>query len=144
GPAQLKAAFMEWADAVRYQHGLNAMEAQAIQRMKARVEAERLPRGADPARHLKLGRGGLTDVELLTQTLQLKYSPEHPTLRTTNTLEALDAAKEAELLDSDDADTLSEAWRVATRIRSGIVISSAKSSDILPTNRDQLEAFTRL
>lgn len=143
GTVQLKDAFIRWADTVRYQHGLNANQAQAIQRMKARVEAERLPRGADPARHLKLGRGGLTDVEWLIQTLQLKHSPAYPALRTTNTIEALEAAKEAELLDADDADTLIDAWRFATRIRSGIVISSAKSSDLLPTNRDQLEALAR-
>jgi len=143
GPRYLRQAFVEWADSVRYTHGLNAAQAQAIQRMKARVESERLPRGADPTRHLKLGRGGLTDVEWLTQTLQLRYAPDYPELRTTNTLEALHAAKEAELLDPADADILIEAWSFATRIRSGILISTAKSSDVLPTNREQLEALAR-
>src|SRR5690625_5842580 len=134
---------MQWADSVRYSHGLTEEQTQAIQRMKARVEAERLPRGADPARHLKLGRGGLTDVEWLTQTLQLEHAPHYPGLRTTNTLEALAAAKELELLDADDADILMEAWSFATKIRSGIVISTAKSSDALPTNPGQLEALAR-
>lgn len=143
GPRYLRQAFVEWADSVRYTLGLNAAQAQAIRRMKARVESERLPRGADPTRHLKLGRGGLTDVEWLTQTLQLRYAPDYPELRTTNTLEALHAAKEAELLDPADADILIEAWSFATRIRSGILISTAKSSDVLPTNREQLEALAR-
>ncbi|GAA4472167.1 bifunctional [glutamine synthetase] adenylyltransferase/[glutamine synthetase]-adenylyl-L-tyrosine phosphorylase [Enteractinococcus fodinae] len=143
GPRYLQQAFVEWADAVRYQHGLTSAQAQAIRRMKARVEAERLPRGADPVRHLKLGRGGLTDVEWLVQTLQLQHAPDYPELRTTNTLEALTAAKEAELLDPADADILIQAWSFATRIRSGILISTAKSSDVLPTNRDQLEALAR-
>lgn len=143
GPRYLRQAFEEWADSVRYTHGLNTAQTQSIRRMKARVEAERLPRGADPARHLKLGRGGLTDVEWLIQTVQLQYAPDYPTLRTTNTLEALHAAKEAELLDPDDADILIQVWSFATRIRSGIVISTAKSSDVLPTNRDQLEALAR-
>lgn len=143
GDEQLKSAFMQWADSVRYNHGLDKEQTQAIRRMKARVESERLPRGADPARHLKLGRGGLTDVEWLTQTLQLKYAPDYPELHTTNTLEALQAAQEKELLDDDDADILMKAWSFATKIRSGIVISSAKSSDMLPTNREQLEALAR-
>lgn len=143
GAAKLNQEFMEWADSVRYTHGLSSSQAQAIQRMKARVEAERLPRGADPSRHLKLGRGGLTDVEWLAQSIQLKYAPDYPGLRTTNTLETLAAAKEAELLDTDDADILMEAWRLASRIRSGIMISTAKSSDVLPTNREQLEALAR-
>jgi len=143
GTKPLTTDFMQWADSVRYSHGLTEEQTQAIQRMKARVEAERLPRGADPARHLKLGRGGLTDVEWLTQTLQLKYAPDYPSLRTTNTLEALRAAKEAHLLAAEDADILMQAWQLATKIRSGIVIASAKSSDVLPTNRDQLEALAR-
>lgn len=143
GAQYLLDEFMEWADSVRYTHGLNSVQEQAIQRMKARVEAERLPRGAEPTRHIKLGRGGLTDVEWLAQTLQLKYTPDYPALRTTNTLDALEAAKEAELLDAEDADILIAAWSFATRIRSGIVISSAKSSDVLPTNREQLEALAR-
>ncbi len=43
-----------------------------VKRIKARVEAERLPQGADPARHLKLGRGSLSDVEWFVQLLQLQ------------------------------------------------------------------------
>ncbi|GAA2035870.1 bifunctional [glutamine synthetase] adenylyltransferase/[glutamine synthetase]-adenylyl-L-tyrosine phosphorylase [Yaniella flava] len=143
GDAELKDDFIKWADTVRYTHGLTNDQAQTIQRMKARVEAERLPRGADPARHLKLGRGGLTDVEWLIQTLQLKFAPEYPALRTPNTLEAIEAARDAELLEADDAEILMDAWSLATQLRSGIVISSAKSSDVLPTNREQLEALAR-
>ena len=41
-----------------------------VRRLKALMEAERLPRGVDPARHLKLGRGGLSDVEWTVQLLQ--------------------------------------------------------------------------
>jgi len=143
GPRYLQEAFTTWADSVRYTHGLNSQQLQSIRRMKARVEAERLPRGADPSRHLKLGRGGLTDVEWLTQTLQLQYAPDYSELRTTNTLAALHAAKDAQLLEAVDADILIETWTFVTRIRSGIVISTAKSSDVLPTNRDQLEALAR-
>ena len=45
-----------------------------IRRIKARVEAERLPRGADPHRHTKLGPGGLADVEWTVQLLQLRHA----------------------------------------------------------------------
>src|SRR5699024_3116904 len=143
GTKPLTTDLMQWADSVRYIHRLTEERTQAIQRMEARVEAERRPRGADRVRHVKQGRGGLTDVEWLTQTLQLKYAPDYPGLRTTNTLEALRAAKEAHLLAAEDADILMQAWQLATKIRSGIVIASAKSSDVLPTNRDQLEALAR-
>ena len=63
------------------------------------MEAERLPRGADPGLHTKLGRGGLADVEWVAQLLQLQHGHEVPALRTTRTLPALAAAVEAGLLD---------------------------------------------
>jgi glutamate-ammonia-ligase adenylyltransferase len=55
------------------------------------VETERLPRGADPNTHTKLGRGGLADVEWAVQLLQLRHAYALPELRMTRTLEALAA-----------------------------------------------------
>jgi glutamate-ammonia-ligase adenylyltransferase len=107
------------------------------------VESERLPRGADPARHLKLGRGGLSDVEWLVQLLQLQHAGKHPKLRTTTTVGALEAATQLGLLARDDADLLAAAWRLASRIRSANVIWSGKASDLLPSSRRDLEAVAR-
>ena len=69
-----------------------------IRRIKARVDRERLPRGADPHTHLKLGRGGLADIEWTVQLLQLRYAGRVPALRSPRTLTALAAAREADLL----------------------------------------------
>ena len=66
-----------------------------IRRIKARVDAERLPRGADPTTHTKLGRGGLADVEWTVQLLQLQHAYEVPGLRTSSTLPAITAGTEA-------------------------------------------------
>ena len=66
-------------DPIRYPaDGLDADRIREIRRIKARVDAERLPRGADPATHTKLGRGGLADVEWTVQLLQLRHAHEHP------------------------------------------------------------------
>ena len=114
-----------------------------VRRVKARVEAERLPRGADPARHLKLGRGGLSDVEWLAQLLQLRHAGRHPELRTTSTVEALEAAAALDLMDAGDAVILLRAWRLASRIRSANVIWTGRTSDLLPSSRRDLEAVAR-
>ena len=58
-----------------------------VRRIKARVDDERLPRGADPATHLKLGRGGLADVEWTVQLLQMRHAGPVPGLRTPQTLD---------------------------------------------------------
>ena len=52
----------------------DAAQVREIRLLKARVEAERLPRGGDPQTHLKLGLGGLTDVEWTVQLLQLRHA----------------------------------------------------------------------
>jgi glutamate-ammonia-ligase adenylyltransferase len=107
------------------------------------VESERLPRGADPSRHLKLGRGALSDVEWLVQLLQLDHAHGVPALRTTGTLEALDAIGEADLLPNADVLTLRQSWSLASRIRSANMIWSGKNADVLPSSRRDLEAVAR-
>ncbi|MEI2821558.1 MAG: hypothetical protein V9E81_15805 [Marmoricola sp.] len=49
---------------------------------QARVDAERLPRGADPATHFKLGRRGLADIEWCVQVLQMRHAHAVEGLRT--------------------------------------------------------------
>src|SRR5690606_21342672 len=113
-------------------------------RIKARVESERLPQGADPARHLKLGRGSLSDVEWFVQLLQLQHGAAVPGLRTTSTLRALAAAVEAGLVGEEDAAKLRAAWLIASRARSAMTLWTARTADLLPTDRQQLEGVARL
>jgi glutamate-ammonia-ligase adenylyltransferase len=115
-----------------------------IRRIKARVENERLPQGADPKRHLKLGRGSLSDVEWLVQLYQLKYGAQHPEIRTPRTLDALGAMVNAQLIQEHDARVLSEAWILASRVRSASVLWANKRTDVLPTDRRQLEGLARI
>ncbi len=103
-----------------------------IRRIKARVDAERLPRGADPNTHTKLGRGGLADVEWTVQLLQLRHAHKVPGLHNTSTLETLDAIGAAELIVESDVELLRQAWLTATRARNALVLVRGKASDQLP------------
>src|ERR1700677_100037 len=121
------------ADKTRYPEGGVSQETVLeIRRIKARVDAERLPRGADPNTHTKLGRGGLADVEWTVQLLQLRYADKIPALHTTSTLQALDAIGGAELIAEDDVDLLRQAWLTATRARNALVLVRGKPTDQLP------------
>ena len=87
---------MELIDAKRWpEGGLPPAQMHEIRRLKARVEAERLPRGANPAKHTKLGPGGLADIEWTVQMLQLEHAYAVPALRTSRTIEALRVAQQA-------------------------------------------------
>ncbi|NBS61721.1 MAG: bifunctional glutamine-synthetase adenylyltransferase/deadenyltransferase, partial [Microbacteriaceae bacterium] len=119
----------------RYPEEFTTQSIIEIRRIKARVESERLPQGADPKRHLKLGRGSLSDIEWLVQLVQLKHGNAHPGIRTPQTLAALAACVEAKLIEAHDARVLEEAW---------LVLWSNKRSDVLPLDRKQLEGMARI
>ena len=143
GSEELGRAFIELIDPYRYPHEFTVEQAQQVRRMKARVEHERMPHGADRTRQLKLGRGGLSDVEWLVQLIQLQHAHKVEGLRTTSTLEALEAAVQANLVAAEDAEVLRDAWLLATKIRGGNVLRGVRQSDLLPTLRDALEAVAR-
>ncbi|WP_433268881.1 bifunctional [glutamine synthetase] adenylyltransferase/[glutamine synthetase]-adenylyl-L-tyrosine phosphorylase [Actinosynnema sp. CS-041913] len=141
GDAGLGARFIELVEPVRYPvDGLDAASVREIRRIKARVEAERLPRGADPSTHTKLGRGGLADVEWTVQLLQLQHAHELPALRTPSTVRGLRAAAEAGLVSEEDRSALMESWVMATRARNAIVLVRGRPGDQLPTTGRDLAA----
>lgn len=143
GSDQVAERFVRMIDPYRYPAEFPEARVREIRRMKARVEAERMPRGADPTRQVKLGRGGLSDVEWLVQLLQLRHAHEHPELKTTSTLRALNAAVEAGLVGVEDATILEAAWKLASAVRGGNVLRTGRASDSLPTGRKDLEAVAR-
>ncbi|TDZ93568.1 bifunctional [glutamine synthetase] adenylyltransferase/[glutamine synthetase]-adenylyl-L-tyrosine phosphorylase [Mycobacteroides salmoniphilum] len=133
GDADLGLRFLHMIDKTRYPAGGIALDAvREIRRIKARVDAERLPRGADPNTNTKLGRGGLADVEWTVQLLQLRYAHEHPSLHSTSTLQTLHAAAEAGLIEAEDAELLRQAWLTATNARNALVLARGKPNDQLP------------
>ena len=144
GGDSLIADFTQIIDKYRYPDMLSETVVTDIRRIKARVETERLPQGADPKRHLKLGRGSLSDVEWLVQLLQLRHGSEHPSIRTPKTLAALDACVAEGLIEAHDARVLAEAWTFASRVRAAAVLWWGKRSDVLPVDRRQLDGMARI
>jgi len=145
GDAELGASFIRMIAEFRYRlDGIDPAAVREIRRIKARVEAERIPRGADRALHVKLGPGGLSDVEWTIQLLQLQHAHAVPALRTTRTGEAMAAAVQDGLLSADDAAALMAAWQLAARIRNAIVLVGGRPGDTLPTRHAELTAVARL
>lgn len=141
GNADLGQRFLLMADKTRYPSaGVSADAVREIRRIKARVDAERLPRGADPNTHTKLGRGGLADVEWTVQLMQLRHAHEIPALHNTSTLQCLDAIAAAELVPAEEVDLLRQAWLTATRARNALVLVRGKPTDQLPGPGRQLNA----
>ncbi len=144
GDGSLIEAFTELADSVRYPPSIGPDAVREVKRIKARVEKERLPQAADPARHLKLGRGSLSDVEWFVQLLQLEHGAAIEGLRTTSTLAALAVAASEGLITAVDAGRLRDAWIFASRARSALTLWTSRTTDVLPTDRGQLEGVARI
>ncbi|MFF8603581.1 bifunctional [glutamine synthetase] adenylyltransferase/[glutamine synthetase]-adenylyl-L-tyrosine phosphorylase [Streptomyces sp. NPDC015232] len=144
GDPELGARFVGLIDPLRYpEGGLGEEAVREIRRLKARMETERLPRGADPTLHAKLGRGGLSDVEWTVQLLQMRHGWAEPGLRTTRTRAALAAAHEAGLIAADEAQTLDEAWVLATRVRNAVMLVRGRPGDTFPSEPRELAAVGR-
>jgi glutamate-ammonia-ligase adenylyltransferase len=145
GDKELQERFRTLIDPLRFPaSGLSHDDLVEIRRIKARIDHERLPRGADPTTHLKLGRGGLADVEWTVQVLQLQYAAGVPDLRTPKTVEALGAAVAHGLVDPADAEALEGAWRLASRARNATVLVRGRPSDELPHDARERAAVARI
>ncbi|MER7573054.1 bifunctional [glutamine synthetase] adenylyltransferase/[glutamine synthetase]-adenylyl-L-tyrosine phosphorylase [Streptomyces sp. NPDC126514] len=144
GDEDLGRRFVELIDPLRYpKAGLTDDAVREIRRLKARMETERLPRGADPKLHTKLGPGGLSDVEWTVQLLQLRHGATLPGLRTTRTRAALSAAAAAGLIPAQDAATLDEAWVLATRVRNAVMLVRGRAGDTFPSDTREVAAVGR-
>ena len=145
GDAALGREFEELADGMRYPRGgLSREQVIEIRRLKARVERERLPRGADPNTHTKLGRGGLADVEWAVQVVQLRHGYAVPALRMTRTLEALSAECDAGLVTKADAVAMAAGWTLAAQVRNALTLVRGRPTDQLPRHGYELAGVVLL
>jgi glutamate-ammonia-ligase adenylyltransferase len=145
GDQGVREAFTALIDPLRYPSaGVTDADVTEVRRIKARVDRERLPRGADPHTHRKLGRGGLADIEWTVQLLQLRYAGQVPALRSPRTLTALEAARDADLLDAADHTALDHAWRSVSRLRNAITLVTGRSGDQLPRDARERSAISSI
>lgn len=111
-----------------------------IRHLKARMEKERIPRGTDPRRNLKLGPGGMSDIEFAAQVLQLQHAHHLAFLQVPSTGPAIDGARVAELVSETDARQLIEAYEFLTQLRNRLFFLHGKPVDALPAKPEELEA----
>lgn len=141
GDPDLGERFLRMIDKYRYPAGgISDKTIREVRRMKARVDNERLPRGADRNTHTKLGRGGLSDIEWTVQLLTMMHAHEYPGLHNTSTIETLHVIREEGIIPAEQVDILEEAWNTATRARNAIVLVRGKRMDQIPHQAQQLAA----
>ncbi len=150
GDSDVGRRFMEFADRAIWGRPVDGTAMRDIRRMKARIERERLPAGADPQFHLKLGRGSLSDVEWTVQLLQMQSGVRSP-----GTMEALRLLEGASHVTAEDAEPLRQAYRFCEQTRNrwhlvgnflgstGSPGAGAAAADSLPHRPEQLSRLAR-
>lgn len=145
GDVQLGARFVELIDPLRYpEGGIDVAAVRQIRSLKARMEAERIPRGGDRRTHFKLGRGGMSDVEWTVQLAQLEHAHEIPALRHTGTCSLLAVMAQHDLLTQEEAQLLAAAWELATRLRNAGMLWRGRAMDSLPSSLPDVRGIAGL
>ena len=114
---------------------------QRIDAMRHRMEEVRVKRGAEL--HLKLGSGGMVEVEFTVQYLQLLYGKDRVALREPNTLKALDALRSEGLLSAEEYQTLRESYRFLRMAENRLRIVADLSVNTVPRAPAKLQKLAR-
>ena len=147
GTGRTADALYQFAQAYCFRSPLSDDETRDIQLMKVRVERERIPGGIDPRMHIKLGPGGLSDIQWLVELLQLQSGSEYNDLCTSSTRQALLELHHRGKLTQGDYQRAASTWEFGQELRRARVIAtgpSASKNDVIPSNSDQLLAMAML
>ena len=144
------AAFLAAIRPFVWRRGLDFALIADIHAVKSRIDRHRggpVPRGDTVARilgrNVKLGPGGIREIEFLAQTLALVWGGRDPGLRVPGTLAALRALARAGLIARPATAALARAYRFLRRVEHRLQMVADRQTHTIPENRDELAAFAR-
>jgi glutamate-ammonia-ligase adenylyltransferase len=143
GDQTLGREFVDLTRPMVYPDRLSPEAIREIRGIKARIEKERLGPREDTRFQIKVGTGGLIDIEFTTQLLQLTHGYRNPKLRAQGTVPAIAAAADMGLLDLEKARWLVDAWRLLNRTRNVLYLVRGRPQDALPKEADEQEILAR-
>jgi glutamate-ammonia-ligase adenylyltransferase len=143
GDPKVGARFMDWARDVVYRPGLDERIVPAIRAMKAQIDRELGRRGESRERNVKLGRGGIREVEFIVQALQLLYGGDDAWLRERNSLKALFRLTERGYLAPDLGRALSHALVHLRTVEHRLQLVHEFQTHTLPENAAEVGRLAR-
>ena len=142
GDFELAARFAKELRPFVYPKYLDYKGIREIQDIKRRIERGVEREGLTQS-EVKLGLGGIRDIEFTVQFLQLLNGGKHPELRTTNTLEALNALKKLEYISTTEFIMLNDAYRFLRIVENRLQIMQNRQLHVLPSNPEGVEVLAR-
>jgi glutamate-ammonia-ligase adenylyltransferase len=136
--AEVEAARREFV----FGRGLGSAEVGEIAAMRLRIERELGPDGRGHI-NIKQGRGGLVDVEFLTQMMALRYGNAHPELTSRATGALIRGIGECGLLERAAVRQLEADYRFLSRLENRMRIETDQAAWALSTERESLSHLAR-
>ncbi|MGA1235813.1 MAG: bifunctional [glutamate--ammonia ligase]-adenylyl-L-tyrosine phosphorylase/[glutamate--ammonia-ligase] adenylyltransferase [Limisphaerales bacterium] len=131
GDASLAGDFMEMIQPFRYPRSFPQQVLGEIAAMKRRIENE-VVRSGELDRNVKLGRGGIREIEFIVQSLQLLEGGRHPFLQNSQTLPTLSKMSEYHLLQEEATVCLAEAYRFLRRVEHRLQMEDNRQTHTVP------------
>jgi glutamate-ammonia-ligase adenylyltransferase len=142
GDERVGQAFLDLAREIAYRPGLEREALGEIRATRSRVDRLLRARGQQE-RHVKLGEGGIRDVEFHIQALQLLYGAQDPWLRERNSLRALHRLAERGYLSWEESGRLARAYGFLRTIEHRLQILHALQTHTLPAEPGELAKLAR-
>jgi len=137
GDAESARAYIHVVHDIIYREAISENDQDDIRRMKRKMESERL-KLEDRFSDLKLGHGGMTDIEFLAQLYQLQFGSRFPEVRIQGTIDALHALAGCGVIPVPDAVGLADTYAFITELRNGIALLGDLPADLLPSDNVRL------
>jgi glutamate-ammonia-ligase adenylyltransferase len=114
-----------------------------IRRMRVRMETERI-KAVDARRfHFKLGYGSLADVQFAVELAQMRHGGEHPEVRRTNTVEALEALARERMVEDSVSLALGEAYVFLNEVKNALELDRRVRAEAVPPSAEGQLALAR-
>ena len=143
GNRELGLRFLQMALPFVYEQSFGRATLEDIRSMKRKMD-EQIGAREQRDRNVKLGTGGIREIELIAQILQVRYGSEIPALRGRTTLGALRALCDAALMSREECDTLSTAYIFLRDVENKLQMVNDAQTHSLPRAHEELTACARL
>ena len=136
-------AFLDLIGPYVYRTEFGPERIRAVRKMKARIEQERIAPSEDPEFHMKLGSGGMADVEFTVQLLQLRHGGGTKSVRGAGTLSSIEALQSAGLLTPGESETLAAGYEFCSLVRNRLYLQAGRTRDSLPSDPNEARRLAR-
>ncbi|HKX28856.1 MAG TPA: hypothetical protein VJ302_14255 [Blastocatellia bacterium] len=143
GDRRLGRRFLEQVAPFIYQQPFDLPALNDVLKVKKQID-QKMTLRQQRLRNVKLGFGGIREIELMVQALQVAFGREYPQIRQRRTLAALGALREHSLVTDEEQRTLSAAYLFLRDVENKLQMVNDAQTHSLPTDPEELRTCARM